>query len=233
MVWEDQGSTAGSVRTPAKPTPQQPLHWCALDFSVPCSQRTRNICVTDHTGLLTSCREGDCTPWDLWGVSVRGCQKEPLTGFGFHVGDLVEGPRKPGICARLIAIRKQGTALQLGTLWVPQWPYLCLFLDKIMKQPCFVSFYPGLRVTSEVDSLWEFSVQQNKVAWLWASHRFMIILRSSHKSQISSRWQGLLFLSLSSSFGQGQMTSGHRTLIHNVQIFTLVKILLVKIRNIY
>lgn len=164
MVWEDQGSTAGSVRTPAKPTPQQPLHWCALDFSVPCSQRTRNICVTDHTGLLTSCREGDCTPWDLWGVSVRGCQKEPLTGFGFHVGDLVEGPRKPGICARLIAIRKQGTALQLGTLWVPQWPYLCLFLDKIMKQPCFVSFYPGLRVTSEVDSLWEFSVQQNKVA---------------------------------------------------------------------
>lgn len=77
-------------------------------------------CVTDHTGLLTSCREGDCTPWDLWGVSVRGCQKEPLTGFGFHVGDLVEGPRKPGICARLIAIRKQGTALQLGTLWVPQ-----------------------------------------------------------------------------------------------------------------
>lgn len=46
--------------------------------------------------------------------------------------------------------------------------------------PIFVSFSPCLRViVSEVGALWSYVLQENKVAWLWASGSPVITLRSS------------------------------------------------------
>ena len=35
---------------------------------------------------------------------MRGYEEKPMMGLGCYVGDLVEGPRQPGICSRLSGI---------------------------------------------------------------------------------------------------------------------------------
>ena len=64
----------------------------------------------------------------------------------------------------------------------------CLYLGKIMKEPCFVSFCRGLRITlsevvfCEIVYVW----QENKMTWLWVSDQLVIILRFNCEYQINS-----------------------------------------------
>lgn len=39
----------------------------------------------------TPCSEGERIPWAPMGVSVGGCQKEPILGFGLWLDDLGAG----------------------------------------------------------------------------------------------------------------------------------------------
>lgn len=42
-------------------------------MSVPSTEATRNMPIVEQAGFITPCNEGEYRPWELMGVSVRGC----------------------------------------------------------------------------------------------------------------------------------------------------------------
>lgn len=57
---------------------------------------TRDKLVFEKVGFITHCSKGENRFWELWNVSLRGCLKEAMMGFGLQLSDLGESPRKQG-----------------------------------------------------------------------------------------------------------------------------------------
>lgn len=45
------------------------------------STTTRGTSALKQTGFIAYCSKGKCTPWEPWGISVRGCQKGLIKGI--------------------------------------------------------------------------------------------------------------------------------------------------------
>lgn len=82
---------------------------------------------------------------------------------------------------------------------------------------------------------WSFALTHHihRVAFIWR-WCFVKLLRMGARPaprNISSWLSEVAFLFLLPLFGQGQVKSGHKTLIHDMQFFTVVKIMLLKPRG--